>query len=134
MMAARAGAGDLKMASLGVSKAGDERLRDLVQMLVKDHTSLQRELKKVAEELKIPVTDAPDAKAEERVKELGKKNGEEFDAALLKELAASHAKSTELYETGGKAAKQKEVKAHITATLPVLKRHAARIKELEGKR
>jgi len=129
-MAGKAGKGEVKLSELGVSKADSDKVRELAQMLVNDHTAANKELKAVAEKINVTLPETPDPKVEEKFRELGKKTGEEFDVAFLKEMAASHGKSIERYEAGKKIAKHPDVKAFIDRTLPVIKKHAAHIKEV----
>jgi predicted outer membrane protein len=100
-------------------------------MLARDHAAAIKELKAVAQSLSVTLPESSDPQAEESYRRIGKKTGEEFDAALLNELAAGHSKSIERFEAAEKIARSAALKAFIDKYLPVLRRHAEQIRELE---
>ncbi len=130
MTVAKKGMAELKAAQLGVEKAEDEKVKELAQMIVTDHTSANANLKTVAEGLSIKLPGAPDEKGEQKCKELSGLSGKAFDQAFLAHMDMCHEKSIAYFEAGRKVAKSEEVTAFIDKTLPVLKAHAKKIDEL----
>lgn len=129
--AAKSGMGEVKMATLGTEKASDKKVKELAQMLVKDHSAANKNLKSIAEELKLTL-DADDPAAQEKYDSLKAMSGKEFDTAFLDHMAMGHQKSIALYEAAKKVAKSKSVSSYIDKTLPVIKGHAAKIAKLQG--
>lgn len=132
--AAAKGMGEVKLAELGVTKAHDGKVKECAQMLVKDHTAANQELKVIAGDLKIRLDEAADADADADGKygELNEKAGKEFDKAFLEHMATRHEKGIALFEAGKKAAKAEQLTAFIEKTLPMLKHHAEHIAKVGG--
>ena len=130
--AATKGVGEVKLAELGVTKAHDEKVKECAQMLVKDHTASNEELKAIAGELKIPLNEAADPKAEKAYEDLNRTSGKEFDKAFLEHMTTCHEKGIALFETGKKVAKSEKITAFAEKTLPVLKNHAEHIARIGG--
>lgn len=130
--AATKGMSEVKFAELGVTKANDEKVKECAQMLVKDHTASNQELKAIAGELKIRLAEAADPEAEKIYEELSQKAGKEFDKAFLERMATCHERAIALFEAAKKLAKAEQVTAFIEKTLPVLKNHAEHIAKVGG--
>jgi putative membrane protein len=132
--AAARGATELKFAELGASKAQGPKVKELAQMMVREHTSANQEIKTIAGKLDIKLDDTPDAKAQEKYKELNAKTGREFDAAFLAISLMCHQNNIEFYEAGKALAKNADVTAHINKTLPLLKSHSEKVENLKAAR
>lgn len=128
--AAKKGMAEVKMAQLATEKASDTKVKDLAELLVKDHTAANTELKSVAEGLGVKIADLPDAKGKQKHDGLNGRTGKEFDTAFLEHMSMGHQKSIALYEAGRKVAKSENVIAFIDKTLPVIKSHAEKIDQL----
>lgn len=132
--AAKKGISEVKVAQLGVEKAEDAKVRELARMLVKDHTAANASLKTIADDMAFKPDEKADAKADEKFgqeyKELSALNGNAFDKAFLKHMSMCHEEGVAWYEAGRKVAKSEQVTVYIEKTLPVLKAHAAKIREL----
>ncbi len=130
--AATKGMREVKLAQLGVTKAHDEKVKECAQMLVRDHTACNEELKAIAGELKIPLNEVADPKAEKAYEDLNRTSGKEFDKAFLEHMATCHEKGIALFEAGKKVARSEQITAFADKTLPVLKNHAEHIARIGG--
>ena len=62
---------------------------------------------------------------------LGKKNGEEFDRAYVREVGIkAHEKDIKMFEHARKDVKDAELKAWVDKTLPALREHLAAAEKL----
>jgi putative membrane protein len=129
--AAKGGMAEVKIAQIAAEKASDEKVKELAQQLVKDHTAANQELKTTAEGLKIPLPEETASKEDSKCEQLKQKSGPEFDKAFLQEMDHCHAKDIALFEAGKKVAKSSEITAFIDKTLPVIKSHAEKIDALQ---
>ena len=127
---AKKGMAEVKAAQLGVEKAEDPKVKELAQMLVTDHTAANAQLKTVAGELSIELSDDRDEKTQQKYKELSALSGKEFDQAFLAHMHKCHNKSIAFMEAGRKVSKSDGVIAFIEKTLPVIKGHTKMIGEL----
>lgn len=130
--AGKSGLGEVKMAELAVEKGHSEEVKNLAAMLVKDHTQANQELGAIAKAkgIEIPM---PGEKEKEKLAVLSAKSGADFDKAFLAEMKECHKKGIHLYEETSSEAKDKDLKAYIDKTLPVLRTHAEQVKKLHGK-
>jgi putative membrane protein len=130
MTAAKFGMVDAKLAELASGKAKDEKVKELAETLLRDHTAANTELKALAKAQNVTIPDRIDADADTKHRNLGNLTGEAFDKAFIDAMAGCHEKSITLYEAGRKVAKSSEVTAFIDKTLPVLRRHEEKIRAL----
>jgi putative membrane protein len=129
--AAFAGTGELKLARLGVTKAGDEQVKALAQTLVRDHAAAAQDLKSIAAGLDIPLPDMADPDLDRKHDMLNRKNGKAFDTAWLEEMATGHEKSIAMFESAKKTVKTPALLSFITNNLPILKNHTDAIRKVQ---
>jgi putative membrane protein len=127
------GTAEVKVLELAASKTQTPAVKEIARELVREHTNSNQELKKIADKLDIRPAETPNAKAEEKLRELSSKTGKEFDAAFIKMMLHCHATNVSFYEAGKKVAKNSEVTAYIDKALPVLKSHSEKIEAVKAK-
>jgi putative membrane protein len=133
--AAHSGGNEVKLAQLAVTKARDKGVKELAEMLVKDHTAANESLKAAAKTADIIISEKADPKADEKYARLEQMAATGFDNAFLDEMQHCHNRSIALHEAGRKVAKNQAVIAHIDKTLPVIRTHLEKITALQpGKR
>jgi putative membrane protein len=131
--ATKAANGEIKLAELAATKAQEKDVKDLADMLVKDHTAAQDSLRAVAERLNVKLEENPEAPAQKHAI-LNALTGADFDNAFLRELSASHSKGISLYNAGRGVSKSAELTEYIDKTLPVIQTHAKKIADLMASR
>jgi len=114
------------LAEIALVKSEEIKVRDFAQMVAKEQTASNKELKAVAEGFGLALDLADDADNVKKDK-FGKKSGKEFDEAFLEEMAACHANDMALFEAGKKVSTSREVTAFIDKTLPVIQRRSEKI-------
>jgi putative membrane protein len=133
--AANAGRNEVKVAQLAVTKARDNDVKQLAEMLVKDHTAANESLKAAAKSAGVTIQEKADPKADDKYARLEQMGAAGFDNAFLDEMQHCHNRSIALHEAGSKVAKNEAVTAHINKTLPVIRTHLQKIQALQpGKR
>lgn len=133
MLALRAGRSEIRLAGLAEKKAAKPEVRAFASTMVKDHTAINEELRKIAEGLKVLLPDVADKEVEAIYKKLNELQGDKFDIGFLAEIAKGHTDDATLYEGGRKIAKSKEVAAFIDKTLPVIRQHIDMVADLTKK-
>lgn len=129
-MAAKAGMAEVKAAKLAVKNAKSNEVKNLAEMIVKDHTAANTNLKAAAKKADITITESADPMAEEKYEMLSKLEGDKFDTAFLEGMAKCHAMDIQLFTAGKNVAKSEGVIAFIDETLPVIKGHAAKLEAM----
>ncbi|WP_395748885.1 DUF4142 domain-containing protein [Prosthecobacter sp.] len=132
-MAGADGMAEVKIATLGTQKAERTDVKDLATMLVADHTKANAELTSLAESKKVQLSAVITPKAAKAFEDLEKVSGKDFDKAFLKQLEKDHKACISNFEDAEKNAEDADVKSWATKTLPTLRAHLDKVKELAGK-
>ncbi len=127
-LASSAGMNEVALAKLAQSKAHNKKVKDLAAQLVKDHSAANKNLKAVAEDLKVPES-APDDAHKAKHEALAARKGPDFDAAFVEEMKICHQNDIVLFETARNALKSPLITSYIDKTLPVIKGHAEKLAE-----
>ena len=123
---------EIQLSQLAESKAQDDKVKQLAQMLVRDHTQAKQQLDQVAQKKQVQLpTDLPELKKEEMQIFQGLQ-GSEFDPAYLSCMKVGHAKSVAAYSEKAKKAKDQDVKQFAAAILPKLQEHKQHVKAMTG--
>ena len=129
--AARSGMFEVQVAQLAASKANDLNVKNFASMLVDQHTAANKELVQIANAKKVELPAAPKRSLRREIDKLGKKSGDEFDRAFVREVGIkAHEKDIKLFEDARKHVKDPDLKAFVDKTLPVLQDHLAAAKKL----
>jgi putative membrane protein len=123
---------EIQLSQLAQSNAQDEKVKQLAQTLVRDHTQATEQLKQVAQKKQVQLPTAlPETKKEE-IQIFQSLQGSEFDQAYLSCMKVSHAKSVAAYSEKSKNAKDQDVKQFASAILPKLKEHKQHVTAMTG--
>lgn len=127
------GMAEVKIATLGTQKAERADVKEFATMLVNDHTKVNEELTGLAKAKGVELSAIVSADAANTFKDLEQESGAGFDKAFLSQMKDAHEKSISNFEDAEKNATDGEVKAWAGKTLPALRTHLDKIKELQGK-
>jgi putative membrane protein len=129
-MAASSGMAEVELGKLAQTKARNEGVKKLAEMLVNDHTKANEELKKVAKEAGLEVPEKLLDKHQQAVTMFKEYKGTNFDADFVKQQIKSHEEGVALFTRASKEAKNEKIKAFATKTLPTLQQHLEHAKKL----
>jgi putative membrane protein len=124
---------EVKLATLGSQKAERADVKEFANMLVADHTKANEELASLAKSKGVEVSAMIPAKAADAFKDLENESGKNFDKAFLDKMEKDHKSDISDFESAEKKAKDSDLKAWISKTLPTLRAHLDKVKELKGK-
>ncbi len=129
--AAGSGMFELQVAQLAAAKAQDGNVKSFAGMLVDHHTAANNELTKIANAKGVELPAAPPRAKRRAIEKLGKKSGDEFDRAFVRDVGiAAHEKDIRMFEKASKDVKDAELKAFVDKTLPTLREHLAAAEKL----
>jgi putative membrane protein len=131
--AAADGTAEVKIAGLAVKKAENASVKAFAEMLVTDHTKVNDELKMLATNKNVDLSAVIDPKDAGTFQKLEKYSGAEFDKEYLAAVVSSHKTCVSAFEDISKESKDTDVKAFADKTLPALKAHHDKAKELHSK-
>jgi putative membrane protein len=121
--AASGGLMEVQLGQLAQQKASSQRVKDFGAMMVRDHSKANDELKSLAGMKNITLPPAPGEDHMEHIKKLSEKSGAEFDRDYMKMMVDDHQEDVDKFEKCSNDAKDGDLKAFATKTLPVLRTH-----------
>lgn len=130
---AAAGMAGVKLAELGVKKAGRPDVKAFAEMIVTDHTKANEEMTKLAATKGVDLSAVIESDHADTFQKLEKYSGADFDKEFLAVLVSNHKKCVSSFEDASKDAKDSAVKAFADKMLPTLKAHLEKAKELSSK-
>ena len=133
MKAAQGGMVEVKLGELAKEKAKKEDVKKFGERMVTDHTKANDELKALATSKGVTIPDSLDEQHAAMVTSMYKLEGADFDKAYVPDMVKDHKEDIADFEKEEKSAKDPDLKAFVTKTLPTLKAHLKHIKGVEKK-
>jgi putative membrane protein len=127
------GLAEVKFAEMAGAKGTTDDVKKFATTMATDHGKLNTELKSLADTKKVEVAKDLTVVGKAKVKMLDMKAGADFDKAFAEGMVDSHKKSVKAFEKVANEAKDADVKALATKTLPTLKHHLTMAEELQAK-
>lgn len=110
-------------------KSSDAMVKGVADMILKDHTKANDELKALAGKKDIKLPPAPVDEAKTTLDKLMAVSGKEFDRMYLDEMAMAHDKDVAMFDNQSKNGKDADIRAFAAKTLPALRMHTEMIKK-----
>jgi putative membrane protein len=125
--------GEIKLAELANQRSRTAEVKQIAQQLLTDHTASLNELKTLAQAkaISIPVEEADASKR--KLENMAEEEGSDFDKEWVQEMIDLHEKNIDTFEDRLKNTEDPELKAFISKTLPVLKKHHEHLRACEEK-
>jgi putative membrane protein len=131
--AAQGGMAEVELGKLAVQKAQNAEVKKFGQKMIEDHTNANTELKSVASKKSVTLPTEVNAKQKATMDKLKGLSGAEFDKAYVEAMVDDHKEDVDLFQDTSSDAKDADVKAFATKTLPTLKMHLDMIKGIQSK-
>jgi len=131
--AAMGGMAEVDLGQLAASKASSPDVKQFGQRMVDDHGKANDELKSWASQKSVNLPTELDAKHKAEHAKLEKLSGDAFDRAYMTSMVADHNKDVADFQKQAKSAKDPDLKAWVTKTLPTLQDHQKSAKEISAK-
>ena len=132
-MAAIGNNAEIEAGRLAASKATDPSVKSFAEMMVTDHTKALGELKSVAKDEGLTLSDTLDQKHTEMKATLESLTGRAFDSAYSHGMVEGHNSTIALFEDESNKGGSEKLKAFATKTLPTLKMHKMHIDSIAPK-
>lgn len=133
MKAGMGGMLEVKVSKLAQEKGTSAEVKELAEMMVKDHSKANAELMTLASSKGVTLPTDLDAKHASKYDGMTKMSGADFDKNYVKDMLADHEKTIALFEGEAKKGDDAEVKAFAAKTLPTLNAHLEHVRKLSGK-
>lgn len=127
---ASSGLMEVELGKIAQQKATDSKVKQFAEMIVRDHTSANDELKALAarKNVTLPTTMGDDH--QKHIADMNEKAGRDFDKAYMKMMVDHHQEDVDRFERAANNATDSDLKALAGKTLPVLRSHLEQAKSL----
>ncbi len=129
--AASGGMMEVELGKLAAQKAQSKEVKDFGNMMVTDHTKVNEELKKLAQQKNIMLPDSMSESHMDHVKELRDKTGADFDKAYMDLMVSDHEEDVDMFQSAADEMQDPEVKNFATTTVVSLRQHLDRAKQVK---
>lgn len=131
--AAAGGNAEIQLGTLASKKAESPEVKAFAEMMVRDHTAANAELEALAHKKNVDLSAVIAPKSASTFQSLEKYSGKDFDKEYLKEMESDHKKDVADFESAAKKSGDLDLKTFIDRTLPVVRQHLDKVKELRSK-
>ena len=130
--AAENGHAEVEGSKLADRKATNDKVKAFAKQMIDDHMKADSELKALASSKGVQVPSEPSTAQKARLKRLEAADGSQFDQRFADELGVkAHEDTVKLFQKAAKDAKDPDVKAWASKTLPTLEQHLVQARELK---
>jgi putative membrane protein len=131
--AAQGGMAEVMLGQMASSKGTSPDVKNFGNRMVSDHGKANDELKQLAQNKGLTLPSDTDKEHKEAADKLSKANGKDFDKAYISNMVEDHEKDVKEFEKQSKDAKDADLKAWVTKTLPTLQDHLKMAKDTKAK-
>jgi putative membrane protein len=127
------GLAEVKLAELAQGKTANPEVKTFANQMATDHGKANADLKALAASKNVEVASEPSVIAKGRIKMLDAKSGADFDKDFVEAMIKDHKEAVKDFEKAANEAKDSDIKAFATKTLPTLKHHLSMAEALQQK-
>lgn len=121
--AASGGMMEVQLGDAAQQLAAGTRIKEFGNMMVRDHSKANDELKTLAATKNITLPDSVGEDHKKHIDDLKQKKGEDFDQAYMDLMIDDHKEDVDLFEKAANNLKDPDLKAFAARTLPTLRAH-----------
>jgi len=114
---------EVKAGQMAQQKAQNQQTKDFAQSLVQDHQQSLDQLKKLADQKNVQVSDQLDPRRQRMIDELSSLSGAEFDKRFMNQQIRAHKRAVSLYQQAAQNNTDSEVKQFAQQNLAALQHH-----------
>ena len=130
--AMQGGMAEVEAGKMAMDKAQDPQVKAFAKRMVDDHSKANAELTKIASAKGITPPAAVDSGHKRKMDRMASKSGADFDRAYMDDMVDDHQATVRDFRSAAKSAKDPEIKAFASSTLPALEQHLKEAKTIES--
>jgi putative membrane protein len=123
LAAAQGGMTEVKLGELATTNAKRDDVKEFGQMMVKDHSAINNDLKALAAQKNVTLPDTLDATHQGMVDKLAALNGTEFDDAYIAAMIKAHKKDAKAFKAVAAETEDIDVKNFLNKSIPIVDQH-----------
>jgi putative membrane protein len=129
--AAQGGMTEVELGELAATNGMREDVKEFGQMMVKDHTAINGDLKTLAAQKGVTLPESLDAKHQGMVDKMTALRGSEFDDAYIKGMIKAHQKDAKAFKAEASATQDADIKGFLDKSIPVVEAHLQHVTALK---
>jgi putative membrane protein len=127
LAAAQGGMTEVKLGELAAANGTRADVKEFGQMMVKDHTAINDDMKALAAQKGVTLPDSLDAKHQKMVDKMSALTGAEFDNAYIKGMIKDHKIDAKEFKAESAATNDADIKSFLDKSIPVVEAHLQHI-------
>lgn len=131
LAAAQGGMTEVKLGELAAQNGKRDDVKVFGQMMVKDHTAINDDLKALAAQKGVTLPDSLDAKHQAMVDKMAALTGSAFDDAYIATMIKGHERDAKAFKAETVETKDADIKSFVDKSIPVVDEHLKLITAME---
>jgi len=127
LAAAQGGMTEVKLGEIASANGKRDDVKEFGQMMVKDHTAINDDLKALAAQKGVTLPDGLDAKHQGMVDKMTVLTGSGFDDAYIADMIKGHKKDAKAFKAESAETKDTDIKSFLDKSIPVVEAHLKHI-------
>jgi putative membrane protein len=123
LAAAQGGMTEVKLGELAAQKGVRDDVKEFGQLMVKDHTAINDDLKALAAQKGVALPDSLDAKHQGMVDKMAALTGSEFDNAYIAGMIKGHKADAKAFKGESAATQDADIKSFLDKSIPIVQEH-----------
>jgi putative membrane protein len=128
--AAEGGMTEIQLSQLALQKSNSDDVKQFAQKMVDDHTTLNNNMKPIADSMGVRTPTKLDGKAQAEYDKLNGMSGDDFDKEYLSFMVKDHHKDVREFRTEDAAASDANLKSAVDQALQVIQQHTMMVDKL----
>jgi len=131
LAAAQGGMTEVKLGEMAAEKGTRADVKEFGQLMVKDHSAINGDLKALAAQKGVSLPDNLDEKHQRMIDKMAALSGSAFDEAYIADMVKGHKMDAKEFKAESAATTDADIKSFVDKSLPVVQRHLAQIKAIK---
>lgn len=123
MDGASGGLYEVQSSQLALQKSSDDKIRSLAQRLIDDHTRVNDQLKRLAQDQGVALPASLNLKHQNMYDKLSNTTGRDFDTLYLRQQVDAHREAITLFKHESEQGTSSDLKQFASTHLPTLQQH-----------
>lgn len=133
VMATNAGMTEIEASKLALNTSSNANVKKYAQMIVDEHTAAGAKLSALAASKNISVPTVLSTDSQDKINDLGKKTGKDFDKAYIDMMVSEHKDAVDAFQKENTNTTDADLKSFTAETIPVLQKHLDEAKTWQSK-
>jgi putative membrane protein len=131
LAAAQGGMTEVKLGELAATNGMRDDVKEFGQMMVKDHTAINDDLKALAAQKGVTLPDSLDAQHQAMVDKMAALTGSGFDDAYIKGMIKAHQEDARVFKAEFTATHDSDIERFLDQSIPVVEMHLKNVTAMQ---